>query len=322
MPNIGTELSLLRDLATTAGRRSLRLGVGEELAASVVRDADGISHVSGDLERFVVNFVERSPRRDSLRYLPPTDAERATISQAWERLRAGDVTEAARLVEPTGMQVVRFTDTAGGDAVHHAILELPHDPERVRGFGMFLAREDAAVGALHVQIPHPWDDIGTEAMGARTYRDAEGATLALAGASRNTIPGRVADAAHQRSTLFHTLATDTAGPGERQLQIHGFNTEKHPTYGQAVVSSGVDPTPAGERLRDALRAQGIDTRLSGDGRPYINLAGRNNVQGVDARAVGTDWSHIEFSENFRGDPIARHQAVAGMVEALRVPAPA
>ena len=320
MPNIGAELSLLRDLATTAGRRSVRLGVGDELAATVARDADGISHVSGDLERFIVNFVEQSPRRDSLRYLPPSDAERATIAQAWERLRAGDVTEAARLVEPSGMQVVRFTDTAGGDAVHHAILELPFDRERVRGLGMYLARDDAAAGALHVQIPHPWDDIGTEVMGARTYRDAEGATLALAGASRNTIPGRVADAAHQRSTLFHTLTNATAGPTETQLQIHGFNTAKHPTYGQAVVSSGVDPTPTGDRLRDALRAQGIDARLSGDGRPYINLAGRNNVQGVDARAVGTDWSHIEFGEGWRNDPVARHLAVAGIADAYRAPA--
>jgi hypothetical protein len=317
MPTIGPELSLLRDLATGAGRRSTRLGLGGELAASVAHDADGIAHVSGDLERFVVNFVERSPRRDSLQYLPPSDTERAAIAQAWDTLRAGDVTTAAKLLEPTGMQVIRISDTAGGGAVHHAILELDQDPRKLRGLGMFVARQDAAEGALHVQIPHPWDDIGTEAMGTRTYRGTEGATLAIAGASRNTIPGRVADAAHQRSTLFHTMATRTDGPAEHQLQIHGYNTTKHPSYGQAVVSSGGDPTPTGFKVRDALREEGIDARLSGDGRPYINLAGRNNVQGVDSRAVGTDWTHIEFGEGYREDPAMRAQAVAGLVEGFR-----
>jgi hypothetical protein len=317
VPTIGPELSLLRDLATTAGRRSVRLGLGPELAATVARDGDGIAHVSGDLERFVTNFVERSPRRDSLQFVPPSDAERATIAQAWDTLRAGDVTEAARLLEPTGMQVVRITDTAGGNAVHHAILELNQDPKQLRGLGMFVARQDAAAGALHVQIPHPWDDIGTEVLGARTYRETEGATLSIAGASRNTIPGRVADAAHQRSTLFHTMATRTDGPAEHQLQIHGFNTDKHPTYGQAVVSSGVEPTPTGFHVRDALREVGVDARLSGDGRPYINLAGRNNVLGVDSRAAGTDWTHIEFGENYREDPALRNQAIAGLVEGFR-----
>jgi hypothetical protein len=117
------------------------------------------------------------------------------------------------------------------------------------------------------------------------------------------------------------MADGTAGPGERQLQIHGFNTDKHPTYGQTVVSSGVDPTISTEHLRDALRAQGIDTRLSGDGRPYINLAGRNNVQGVDARAVDTDWMHVEFGERFREDPAARRLAITGTVEGTRLPTP-
>lgn len=318
MPTIAPELSLLRDLATGAGRRSVRLGLGGELAASVGRDADGIAHVSGDLERFVVNFVERSPRRDSMQFVAPSDAERATIAQAWDTLRAGDATAAAKLLEPTGMQVLRFTDTAGGGAVHHAILELDQDPKRLRGLGMYVARQDAEAGALNVQIPHPWDDIGTEAMGTDVYRDARGATLSIAGASRNTIPGRAADAAHQRSTLFHTMANRTAKPGSRELQIHGFNTDKHPSYGQAVVSSGVDPTPSTERLRDGLRARGVDARLSGDGRPYINLAGRNNVQGTDARAAGSDWMHVEFGERYREDPAARRLAVAGTVEGTRL----
>lgn len=314
---IGAELGVLRELATTAGRRAVRLGLGDDVAATVTRDADGLAHVTGDLERFVVNFVEASPKRDSMRFAAPSDAERAALARGWQLLRGGDAAGAARLVEPAGMRIVRFSDVGDAPAVHHAMLELPVEPERLRGLGMFVQRQGVTDG-LHVQVPHPWDDIATEVMGARIYRQSDGATLSVAGASRHAVPGGVSDAAHARETLFHALADQPAIAGARQLQLHGFSQAKHTSYGQAVVSTGDRPTGAARALRDTLVDHGIDARLAGDGRPYVNLAGRRNVQGIDARARGATWLHVEAGDSIRMDAARRHEAVAALVDGLRI----
>lgn len=317
--SVNSELGVLKALATEPLRgASTRLGLAGDVPTSVVRDGDGIAHVRGDLERFVANFVEASPQRNSLNRIAPGDAERAMLARGWQLLRRGDVGSAAEVVEPTGMRIIRFTDVAGPDAVNHALLELAWGSSRLRGLGMYVQRQGGGASGLHIQVPHPWDDIATEVMGVGAYRGADdSSTLSVAGASRFAMPNSVADAAHSRETLFHALAGQPAAAGVRQLQLHGFREARHPGYGKAVVSTGDDPTPAARALRDAIADGGMDARLAGDGRPYVRLAGRKNVQGIDARDRGATWLHVEIGDSIRMDPRRRERAVAALVEGAR-----
>lgn len=312
--------------------RASRLHYDAAAGGSVERGIDGVPRVAGDLERFIANFVEASPRRDSELFNPPTDAEREALLTGWRLIRKGEHAAAAELVQPLGMRVAHFTDEVGGSR-HVMMYEALGTKEATsRGHGLFVYRRDAAKGAAHIQVPHPWDDIATDSVGARTYLDSGARTLAVAGASRWSLPNGVSDAAHSQASFFHAISEVHAQRGARLVQLHGFNQQKNPAYyGQSVVSTGDVPTPEARAMHQALVDNGIDAKLyTGEGKgpngtiPYVNLGARHNVQGIHARKQGAKFVHVELGNSLRMESTARARSVAALVDGIRRsdPAPA
>jgi hypothetical protein len=323
---IGSELSMLRGLATHVGDRATQLGDVRQLTATVVRGDDGIPQVTGDLERFVTNFVEASPRRDSGLFEPPNDAERATLLEGWRAIRRGDATTAAELLRPLDMHVVRFTDTSLAKPSNHVLMYEAHAPGTrsiTRGFGLYAHRSDAAKGAVHVQNPHPWDDINTDHVGARLYLGSKGRSLAVAGASRWTLPDSSDDdAAHSVVSLFHSISEVNSRRGARLVQLHGFSQTKNPAYyGEAVVSTGDLPSPHALAMQQALIDAGFQANIYKATHDFINLGARNNVQGIYARQHGASFVHVELGDSIRLDETRRERAIAGLLDGIHRAAP-
>jgi hypothetical protein len=322
---LGGELSMLKRLATGFGERAATLGLESEVPGTVSRGADGVARVTGSLERFVGNFVEQSPRRDSGFFDPPTDRERVTLLDAWSQIKRGQVAEAADLVKPMGMRVVRFVDTSTEAASRHVMLfEAPASGRSVpRGLGLYVHRNDAARGAVHVQAPHPWDDIATDVVSTRTYLTAEGRSLAVSGASRWSLPdSNDDDAAHSVVSLFHSISESNSRKGARLVQLHGFNQAKNPAYyGESVVSTGDLPSSQARAMQRALIDGGIDAKLYVATHDYINLGARNNVQGIYARQHGASFVHVELGDSVRMAPERRGEAIDALVDGIRRAAP-
>jgi hypothetical protein len=312
----GSELSMLRALAA---------GVGERATGTVTRAADGLPQVTGSLERYVTNFVDASPKRDSGLFEPPNDAERSVLLEGWRHIRRGEPDEAAKLLRPLDMRVAHFTDTTTKVPSNHIVMleAHPRGPRSIpRGFGLYAHRSDAAKGAVHVQTPHPWDDINTDHVGARVYLGAKGRSLAVAGASRWTIPDSDDDAAHSTVALFNSISEVNARKGARLIQLHGFSQTKNPAYyGEAVVSTGDLPSADAKHMQQALLDAGFEAHLYEATHDYINLGARNNVQGIYARQHGASFVHVELGDSIRLDDPRRERAVTGLIDGIKRAAP-
>ncbi len=115
-----------------------------------------------------------------------------------------------------------------------------------------------------------------------------------------------------------SVDASVVGLGSVVLQLHGFASGDHPdSYGDVVLSSTVDePSPLVERLADELEGAGFDVCVY-DGEDCAGLAGTQNVQAAQARAVGAEFVHFEISDDVRLDPERAEDllgVVAGVVE--------
>lgn len=270
-------------------------------AASGLAQSGAVKSVEGDLMHVVTGFVEASPQTASGLFQVPTTHEMRAITKTWDAIRGGDLAGAAKLADPLGMDVVRFTDTATSRELSMLIERPTSAGTYAKGWGMFVHSPDAVQGSLHVQVPHPWDDIATEVLGVNLLRNTDASSLAVAGASRFTVPDRLSDAAHALRTPFNAVSRANATEGAHLLQVHGFQAAKHPDYGHVVLSRGADPSSWTHTTADILRERKWKA-LMFDGQNLPALGARTNVQGKFARAHGADFLHVEVADTIRLEP--------------------
>lgn len=241
------------------------------------------------------------------------------MTAAWAAVRAGDTHRAAALASPLGYDVVQLLDATTG--MQHVVLESSSaahpSPPAGRGWGMFVWTPSGDPN-LTVEAPHPWDDEHSDAIATRLFQTARAGALLIAGASRFSVPGGAADMAHVSSSVFDALHRADLSPVATVVQAHGFAHEKHPGYGEVVVSEGAAPRDIGRRAHVALRGAGFDARLY-DGASYGQLAATRNVQGISTRAAGGQFLHVEAGGAIRYDTSRRQQLADAIAAATAHP---
>ncbi len=254
---------------------------------------------TGDLSALVEHFTAALPGPRSRRYANPTRDEREQFVAALQDARAGDLTTAARTLAGLRCQVLRHVDTATGRTA--VIVVESAGGRRSRGWGMYVV-VPGRPASIVVEVPHPVADLHTERTGVEVFRTAAADALLVAGANRYADRDGSADVAHNDRSLFQAVSEALVGAGTRVVQLHGFSETGHPTYGDAVLSTGASPpSRVVQELGNVLSAAGFDACVY-DGVACRSLAATTNVQGRAARAAGAEFVHVEIADRVRDDP--------------------
>lgn len=290
-------------------------------AAATMRDVaqqtagGAVPTLKGDLDLFLRDFTAASPKRASGVYEVPSDGDRAGIVAAWEALKLGELDRAAGLADAHGFHVLRYTDEPTGRTFDMLAERPTQEGAFSRGWGLYAVDPAAQRPALHVETPHPWDDITTDAMSVDLLRRTGAGVLGFAGASRFALPGITSDAAHASDSIFQAVHTAQAREGATFVQLHGFAQKNHPTFGHAVLSEGALPSGIIERVTGSLQQAGWNAGYY-DGTNFARLGGRNNVQGKSARELGADFIHVETVDGVRLNGALRTRFGAALADGV------
>jgi hypothetical protein len=229
-------------------------------------------------------------------YRPPEPDERQRLRSALGALRAGDVRRAADEAGALGFTVRTGVDGATGRAYGLAV-----NPAGERAWGWYLV-DMSAPARLVVEVPHPNFDLHTEEIGLALYRAVPGSVLAMSGTHRRVANG-AGDVAHRTDSMFHAVATDLAGQGLPQVQLHGFHDDNQPDTDVVLSPGAGDAGAQVRRVADRTDAAGL--RVCRSWRQDCGrLEGTTNEQGRDAAARGTVFVHVEISRSVRDDRAA------------------
>jgi hypothetical protein len=208
-----------------------------------------------------------------------------------------------------GFTAKHGTDPATGRP--YAMFTMPTDAEPA--WGTVLIDRSAPVRVV-LEVPHPAADLHTEVIGTALYRLRPGSVLLVAGAHRDAAGGK-GDVAHNDRSMFHLLATEFAGRGIPQIQLHGFADRNLPER-EAVVSTGSGPTSAlAEGVAAAFSRAGLNTCRAW-AQPCGGRGGPRHEPGGAAAAAGAAFLHVELGYAVRSVPARRDLVAKAMVEAL------
>jgi len=219
-------------------------------------------------------------------YRPPGPAERRRLLLALHALEAG------RPAHAPG-----FTVRTGNDEETGRPFGLLVNPPGERAWGWYLV-DRSAPPRLVIEVPHPNSDLHTEEVGLALYRSVPGSVLLVAGAHRKAGDG-AADVAHHADSMFQAVASDLAGRGLPQVQLHGFHDDNLPDSDVVVSPGASEPGGYVRRVADQLAE---DFQVCRSWRQDCGrLEGTTNVQGRDAAERGTPFVHVEISRTIRDD---------------------
>ncbi|GIJ46502.1 hypothetical protein Val02_33880 [Virgisporangium aliadipatigenens] len=273
-------------------------GVARSLPVNDDDPASVIAHAVASLDKF-------GPYRD------PSTAE-AEQGRAVARLildAPADTAGLDRAFGGLGYTPKHGTDPATGRP--YAMYTMPTDAEPA--WGTVLIDRTRPVRAV-VEVPHPAADLHTEVIGTALHRLLPGSVLLVAGAHRDAAGGK-GDVAHNDRSMFHILATEFAGRGIPQIQLHGFADRNLPER-EAVVSTGSGPTSAlAEGVAAAFGRAGFNTCRAW-AEPCGRLEGTRNEQGIAAAAAGAAFLHVELGYAVRSNPSRRDLVAKAVVDAL------
>lgn len=239
-------------------------------------DATRTTDLGEEVRQFAAGLDDDAP------YRPPELAERRQLLSALRALEAGEPKD-----------VLGFTMRTGVDGKTGRRFGLAVNPPGERAWGWYLVDLSAPV-RLVIEVPHPNSDLRTEELGLALYQAVPGSILLVAGTHR-----RAADVAHSTDSMFHAVASDLAGRGLPQVQLHGFHDDSLPDT-DVVVSPGAGD--AGEAVRRVADGLDEDFRVCRSWRQDCGqLAGTTNEQGRDAARQGTPFVHVEISRTVRDD---------------------
>lgn len=263
-----------------------------------------VKYESGDLGAEIDSFVERMPESDSEAYDKPTSSQRETMAEAFEAIEAGELSQAASLVNPLEYDVVQYEDTATGRTYTMLSERRRADGSWAHAWGLYIFSPESTSNSI-IEVVHPLSDLRSEKVGLETFRKADARYLFVSGAHRRANTEEMADVAHAGTSIFERLHRVALESATVVFQPHGFSKEEHPEYGEMVISSGTDnPSPLAENLHHALREMGFDARLY-EGEAYSELGATTNVQGVSTRTTGVDFLHLEVTRAIREDERSR-----------------
>lgn len=234
-------------------------------------------------------------------YRPPKPAERRQLLSALRALEAGKPED-----------VLGFTMRTGIDGETGRRFGLAVNPPGARAWGWYLVDLSAPLG-LVIEVPHPNSDLHTEEIGLALYQAVPGSILLVAGAHRRAADG-AADVAHRTDSMFHAVASDLAGRGLSQVQLHGFHDDNLPDTDVVVSPGAGDPGDVVSRVADRIADE--DFRVCRSWRQECGaLEGTTNVQGRDAARRGTPFAHVEISRTIRDDRDLWSTLVRGIARA-------
>ncbi|TDV56582.1 hypothetical protein [Actinophytocola oryzae] len=266
---------------------SFVVGHGNEPAAAPRGDTLSATDLGTQVRRFAAGL------HDDARYRAPRQSERRQLLSALRALAAGDSERAEDEAAELGFTVRTGTDERTGRRYGLAV-----NPKGERGWGWYLVDLSAPV-RLAVEVPHPNFDLHTEEIGLALYRAVPGSLLMVAGTHRRVDDG-AGDVAHRTDSMFHAVASDIAGRGLPQVQLHGFHDDNLPDVDVVVSPGAADPDDAVSRVAD--RIDDADLRVCRSWRGDCGrLEGTTNVQGRDAARQGTTFVHVEISRSVRDD---------------------
>jgi hypothetical protein len=298
---------------------SLLLGIGVKVDGSY--PAPTVKVASGDLAAYIESFVKDIPRAYSKDYDVPTFSERSTMAAAYDAIEAGNLSEAASLVDPLEYDVIQYEDTVTGRTL---VVLSERSTEASSGekiwphaWGMYVfsphARSDVTV-----EVTHPVFDKHSEEFGVDVFLKANAEDLFIAGAHRyancegwkpchSLDPNAAADVAHAPDSVFEGIHEAAVESPTNVFQPHGFDSANHPgeDCGEVFVSAGKEPpSPLAKEVHDTLQKAGFTARLFGgqDGTNCKGLGATTNVQGIWTNQIGADFVHAEMSESVRRDP--------------------
>lgn len=267
--------------------------VNEEPAAPRSAAAEA-TDLGAEVRRFAAGLHDDDP------YRPPEPAERRQLLSALRALEAGETDD-----------VLGFTMRTGVDGETGRRFGLAVNPPGERAWGWYLVDLSAPLG-LVIEVPHPNSDLHTEEIGLALYQAVPGSILLVSGTHRRVANG-AGDVAHRTDSMFHAVASDLAGRGLPQVQLHGFHDDNLPDT-DVVVSPGAGD--AGAAVRRVADRVDEDFRVCRSWRQDCGgLEGTTNVQGRDAAKRGTPFVHVEISRSIRDDRDAWSTLVRAMARA-------
>jgi hypothetical protein len=256
---------------------------------------------SGNARTRIDRLLEEMPQPGSNAYVVPKDSERAAFSTLVKTLLNGDPAQAAALASTFGYSIIDYSDRGDKKAQEYLLEE--QTPIQ-RGWGWYAFRKDASSNVI-IEAPHPLADANTTNVALDLYRVIDARALLIAGAHRSANDDGSADVSHTPGSLFqviHNSLVDEPLPVADALivlQIHGFDSARHPTYPDIVI--GYDravPKPLAARinvLREALVSAGFQVGVC-DGKSWEALCGTTDVMRSIPHGLVI---HLELNESVR-----------------------
>ena len=219
----------------------------------------------------------------------PSAEELAATREMFVRLLRGEGAAALARQARMGGWTLRTGNQAG---VTLTVVSEPPDNARGRGLYAFFSRGRHALQAPHV----PTDGLTGEIL---LRFGADGLPRALAW---NTVPRSSADLAHLENTDFVTFALAFAQvhPGEKIMQLHGFDTARRKSGAAAqsgAIVSAAHANPSRElRLAVQCLRGKVEPNTTLYGVDVRELGGTTNSIGRALRAGGHDnFIHVEMA---------------------------
>jgi hypothetical protein len=257
-------------------------------------NATPATDLGAEVRQFAAGLDDDDP------YRPPEQAEQRQLLSALRALEAGETED-----------VLGFTMRTGVDGETGRRFGLAVNPPGERAWGWYLVDLSAPV-RLVIEVPHPNSDLRTEEIGLALYQAVPGSVLLVAGTHRR-VDDDAGDVAHRTDSMFHAVASDLAGRGLPQVQLHGFHNDNLPDT-DVVVSPGAGD--AGDSVRRIAEQVDDDFEVCRSWREDCGrLEGTTNEQGRDAARQGTSFAHVEISRSVRDDRDAWFKLVRAIARA-------
>lgn len=276
-----------------------------DTATAVVNQSDSLANVVAEV------YTNRTSASADEAYDVPTSGQAATLAGAFGKLMTGDFAGAATDVNPLGYDVVLLSDTVTGRS--HALLR-----ERIpstRYWGLYVWSRDAAKTAMVVEAPHTKADANTHTEAQSLFDKANAKAFIMATAHRNSnaaldVDGdRVSDQANADGVVnpFQEVHKVAATTGSTVVQIHGYADATEPNYDVIVSEGQSSPTQRTQSVAQTMRnSTGLRIGVY-NGTVGAGLGATGNVQGIQSRAAGIYWVHVEQNNTVRTNATTRGQ---------------
>lgn len=349
---LGVALGALGALGATgvacSGRgHGQRTRVEQDAADAAGRDGGAVTSRALGLDEARALLWPPQAELAQARFRPATEVERARlaalIAALWRGVEPGAVPpELPRWADEAGFALELWTIEA------RAVWVVREPDGKRRGGGAYLVRAGAPAPGTPVllQAPHVYFDVGTGAIAARMFLDADAPVAVRAlftnslhrhaqhDAARERRDANPADVARAPDHAFHAATTAVVEAGPVVIvQVHGYDhavrDDDAAARAAAIVSAGrADGSTAISTAVAAAIAAELGREVARYPEDTRELGGVTGAQARLARDRGAAFVHVELAADVR-DRLRRDgqaaaalgRAVAGAIAGAAEPAP-